>query len=87
MAPQKGWVVFAVATLTAAAAVAAAVAAALAKRAARPVEVAERVHPARLLSFVKERLEKGEAIPFDLFGIHPFSRAKLKAPSAKKSKG
>lgn len=38
----------------------------------------ERVHPATLKSFVKEQMEKGVTIPFDLFGIHPYSKAKLK---------
>lgn len=32
----------------------------------------ETVHPATLKSFVKERLEKGEAIPMDVFGVHPY---------------
>lgn len=38
----------------------------------------ERVHPTTLKSFVKEQMSKGIAIPFDLFGIHPYSKAKLK---------
>lgn len=38
----------------------------------------ERVHPATLKSFVKEQMEKGVTIPFDLFAIHPYSKAKLK---------
>lgn len=44
-------------------------------------ELVERVHPSTLKSFVKEQLEKGIAIPFDLFGIHPYSKAKFKAKS------
>lgn len=44
-------------------------------------ELVERVHPSTLKSFVKEQLEKGVAIPFDLFGIHPYSKAKIKAKS------
>lgn len=38
----------------------------------------ERVHPSTLKSFVKEQMTKGAAIPFDLFGIHPYNKAKLK---------
>ena len=42
-------------------------------------EMIERVHPATLKSFVKEQMEAGRAIPFDLFGIHPFNRVKITA--------
>lgn len=42
-------------------------------------EMVERVHPATLKSFVKEQMEAGRAIPFDLFGIHPFNRVKITA--------
>lgn len=38
----------------------------------------ERVHPATLKAFIKEQLAKGVAVPFDTFGIHPYSKAKLK---------
>lgn len=48
------------------------------------VNFQEAVHPATLKSFVKERLAQGEDIPFDLFGIHPFSVAKITLPKAKK---
>lgn len=41
-------------------------------------ELVERVHPATLKSFVKERLAAGNAVPFDLFGIHPYAKARLK---------
>ena len=41
-------------------------------------ELTERVHPSTLKAFVKERLEAGDEIPFDLFSIHPFNKAKLK---------
>jgi hypothetical protein len=40
--------------------------------------VVDRVHPATLKSFVKEQMAKGVTIPFDLFGIHPYSKAKFK---------
>jgi hypothetical protein len=40
--------------------------------------VVDRVHPATLKSFVKEQMAKGVTIPFDLFGIHPYSKVKLK---------
>lgn len=46
-------------------------------------EEKETIHAARLKSFVKERLEKGDAIPFDLFGINPFNRVKVKQPKSK----
>ena len=42
-------------------------------------EMVERVHPATLKSFVKEQMEAGRAIPFDLFAIHPFNRVKITA--------
>lgn len=41
--------------------------------------VKEAVHASTLKAFVKEQLEAGVAIPFDLFGIHPYNKAKLKA--------
>lgn len=56
------------------------IAAEASERLGAEIEVAEKVHPQTLKSFVKERLAAGEAVPFDLFGIHPFSRAKVKAP-------
>jgi hypothetical protein len=40
-------------------------------------EMVERVHPSTLKSFVKEQMEAGRAIPFDLFAIHPFNRVKI----------
>lgn len=43
-----------------------------------PGHVTNSIHSQTLKSFVKERMAAGEAVPFDLFGIHPFSRAKLK---------
>lgn len=46
----------------------------------RSVDVAQTIHPQTLKAFVKERMEAGEAIPFDTFGIMPFDRVKLKAP-------
>jgi hypothetical protein len=50
-----------------------------------PVEVSEVVHPQTLKSFIKERLEAGEAPPTDLFGIHPFVKAKVTLPAAPKA--
>lgn len=41
-----------------------------------PAAMKDAVHPATLKSFVKEQLAAGAEIPQDLFGIHPFSRAK-----------
>ena len=40
--------------------------------------VSESVHHSTLKSFVKERLREGEAVPHDLFGIHPFTKATIK---------
>lgn len=40
-------------------------------------EMIERVHPATLKSFVKEQMSKGQAIPFDLFAIHPYHKVKI----------
>lgn len=42
------------------------------------------VHPATLKSFVKERLENGDNIPVDTFGIFEFKLAKIKLPKPKK---
>jgi hypothetical protein len=46
------------------------------------------VHPQTLKSFVKERLEHGENIPIDVFGIFEFKEAKIKLPgrAAKKTR-
>ena len=41
-------------------------------------EVIERVHPATLKSFIKEQMAAGHTVPFDTFGIRPYSKAKLK---------
>lgn len=38
----------------------------------------EKVHPMTLKAFVREQVEDGKPLPFDLFGVHPFSRAKIK---------
>lgn len=45
-----------------------------------PATLKDAVHPATLKSFIKEQLAAGTAIPFDLFGVRPFNRAKYKAP-------
>jgi len=42
------------------------------------------IHPATLKSFVKERLEDGDNIPIDVFGIFEFKQSKIKLPKAKK---
>ena len=52
----------------------------------RPVEVGEGVHHSTLKSFVKERREAGAQLPADLFSIHPFAKATLKAPKVAKTK-
>jgi hypothetical protein len=45
----------------------------------RSVDMDEKIHPQTLKAFVKEQIAAGTPIPFDLFGIHPFNRAKLKS--------
>lgn len=47
-------------------------------------EIVESVHASTLKAFVKEELEKGHAVPFDLFGIHPYSKVKIKNSKSKK---
>lgn len=42
-------------------------------------EVIERVHPSTLKSFVKEQMAAGAGLPFDLFGVHPYSKVKITA--------
>lgn len=42
-------------------------------------EMIERVHPSTLKSFVKEQMAAGAALPFDLFGVHPYSKVKITA--------
>lgn len=42
-------------------------------------ELKERVHPATLKSFIKEQMAAGTAIPFDLFGVYPYAKAKFKS--------
>lgn len=39
--------------------------------------VVERVHPSTLKSFVKEQMSAGKPVPFDLFGVHPYSKVKI----------
>lgn len=46
----------------------------------REVVMIEAVHPATLKSFIKEQLAGGVALPTELFGIHPFVRAKIEPP-------
>lgn len=46
-------------------------------------QLAESVHSSTLKSFVKEQLAKGNKIPFDLFGIHPYSKVNIKKKKEK----
>ena len=41
-------------------------------------EVMENVHAATLKKFIKEELEKGSTVPFDLFSVHPYSKVKIR---------
>jgi hypothetical protein len=43
-------------------------------------EIKEFVHPATLKSFVKEQMEAGKSPPAELFGIFPYSVAKITQP-------
>ena len=45
--------------------------------------VNETVHPMTLKAFVREQVEAGKPLPFDLFGVFPFTRAKLKMPKGR----
>jgi hypothetical protein len=47
---------------------------------AHPVELDESVHPQTLKAFVKERLQNGDALPVDLFGVLPFKKAIITKP-------
>lgn len=42
------------------------------------VEISDTIHPQTLRAFVRERMEEGKPIPFDLFGVFPYSEAKIK---------
>lgn len=41
--------------------------------------VVEKVHPSTLKSFIKEQMAAGNPVPFDLFGVHPYSKVKVTA--------
>jgi len=60
-------------------------AAAVLREAGFEPSVAENVHPMTLKSFVKERLEEGDEIPTDVFGIYEFKEAKIKNPKVKRA--
>lgn len=44
----------------------------------RPVVLDENVHYQTLKAFVKERMAAGEAVPADLFGVYPYTKAVVK---------
>lgn len=46
----------------------------------------ESIHVSTLKSYVKERLEAGDAIPVDLFGVFEFKKATVKLPKPKATK-
>jgi len=50
----------------------------LAEEGYETAEMSETVHPSTLKAFVRERLAAGTAIPFDTFGIFPYSKAIIK---------
>lgn len=43
----------------------------------RAVTVSEDVHPQTLRALIREQMAAGNVVPFDLFGIHPYSEAKI----------
>ena len=43
-----------------------------------PVQLKEDVHHSTLKAFVKERLEAGVDVPFDLFNVHSYTKAIVK---------
>lgn len=49
----------------------------------RPPEIDESIHASRLKSYLKERLEEGDDIPMDLFGLFPYNKVKITPPKAK----
>lgn len=49
-----------------------------------PAIADEDVHPSTLKSFIKGELEAGRTVPYDLFGVFPYSFAKATAPSKRK---
>lgn len=44
------------------------------------VDLRNTIAPQTLKAFIKDQINKNVAVPFDVFGVQPFSRAKLKAP-------
>lgn len=44
----------------------------------RAPSVGQTVHTQTLRAFIREQMEKGNTVPFDLFGVHPYSEAKIK---------
>lgn len=57
-------------------------AAAILKLTGRAAEVVESVHAGTLKSFLKEQRKKGTKIPTKLFGLFPFSKAKVTPPKS-----
>lgn len=58
----------------------------LAEETDKDVLVNEAVHPQTLTAFVRERMEAGEEVPTELFGVFPFSVAKVTAPRAPRTR-
>jgi hypothetical protein len=56
---------------------------AISKLTGRETAVTETVHAGTLKSLLKELRKKGKKIPADLFGLFPFSRAKVTPPKNK----
>jgi len=47
-------------------------------------QIGDSVHPATLKSFVKERIEAGDNIPIDVFGVYEFKQTKIVLPKSRK---
>lgn len=62
------------------------IAEAIADQFGKEAEISERVHPQTLKSFVKEQMALQKPPPFELFGVFPYSKAKLILPKAGKGR-
>lgn len=47
-------------------------------------QIGDSVHHATLKSFVKERIEAGDNIPIDVFGVYEFKQTKIVLPKSRK---
>lgn len=52
----------------------------------RTALLGEKVHPQTLKAFVKEQMTAGHPVPTELFGVRPYSKAKITLPKVSKKK-